>query len=82
MASSGKQKTTMAKRERENRLRERRATKKAKKDARKHASPEPSEFGEGSLEDGMAEAIPPDLAVVARVPGPGEQALDDPDVSA
>ncbi len=38
MASSGKKKTTMAKLARENRLRERRLNKKAKKDARKLAS--------------------------------------------
>jgi len=37
MASSGKKKTTMAKRARENRLRERRLTKQAKKDARRRA---------------------------------------------
>jgi hypothetical protein len=41
MASSGKKKTTMAKRDRENRLRERRELKKAKKDARKLAAQEP-----------------------------------------
>ena len=35
MASSGKKKTTMAKITRENRLRERRADKRARKDARK-----------------------------------------------
>ena len=38
MASSGKRKTTMAKLNRESRLRERRAEKAAKKDARKRAS--------------------------------------------
>jgi hypothetical protein len=37
MASSGKKKTTMAKRARENKLRERRLTKQAKKEARKQA---------------------------------------------
>ena len=37
MASSGKKKTTMAKRARENRLRERRLNKQAKKEARKQA---------------------------------------------
>jgi hypothetical protein len=37
MASSGKKKTTMAKLARENRLRERRRNKQAKKDARKRA---------------------------------------------
>jgi hypothetical protein len=38
MASSGKKKTTMAKLARESRLRERRATKAARKDARKLAA--------------------------------------------
>jgi hypothetical protein len=38
MASSGKKKTTMAKLNRESRLRERRLDKQAKKDARKQAS--------------------------------------------
>ena len=38
MASSGKKKTTMAKLNRERKLRERRIDKKIKKDARKHAS--------------------------------------------
>jgi hypothetical protein len=38
MASSGKKKTTMAKLNRERRLRERRLDKQAKKDARKQAS--------------------------------------------
>ena len=38
MASSGKKKTTMAKLNRESRLRERRAEKQAKKDARKRAA--------------------------------------------
>jgi len=41
MASSGKRKTTMAKRDRENRLRERRAEKQARKDARKLAAQAP-----------------------------------------
>ena len=38
MASSGKKKTTMAKLNRERKLRERRLDKQAKKDARQHAS--------------------------------------------
>jgi hypothetical protein len=38
MASSGKKKTTMAKLQRESRLRDRRALKAAKKDARKRAA--------------------------------------------
>jgi hypothetical protein len=37
MASGGKKRTTMAKLARENRLRERRLAKQAKKDARRHA---------------------------------------------
>ena len=41
MASGGKKKTTMAKLARENRLRERREIKKARKDERKHP-PEPA----------------------------------------
>ena len=40
MGSSGKKKTTMAKLNREHRLRERRMEKKAKKDARKLAAPD------------------------------------------
>jgi hypothetical protein len=40
MGSSGKKKTTMAKLARENRLRERRLNKQARKDARKQASPD------------------------------------------
>jgi len=40
MASKGKKKTTMAKLNRENRLRERRVIKQAKKDARKRAAAE------------------------------------------
>jgi hypothetical protein len=44
MASSGKRKTTMAKLNRESKLRERRIEKQARKDARKYAAanPEPS----------------------------------------
>jgi hypothetical protein len=42
MASSAKKRTTMAKLQRENRLRERRADKQARKDARKQAAAEPA----------------------------------------
>jgi hypothetical protein len=46
MASSGKKKTTMAKLNRESKLRERRAEKKARKDARKLASAQdPDQLG-------------------------------------
>lgn len=44
MASSGKQKTTMAKLTRESRLRERRLDKQAKKDSRKLAPPHHSDW--------------------------------------
>ena len=40
MASSSKKRTTMAKLNRENALRERRLRKQARKEARKHAAPE------------------------------------------
>jgi hypothetical protein len=46
MASSGKQKTTMAKLMRESRLRERRLDKQAKKDARKQAPADNQDPGE------------------------------------
>jgi hypothetical protein len=43
MASSGKKKTTMAKLNRESKLRERRLDKQARKDARKYAAAHPDE---------------------------------------
>jgi hypothetical protein len=43
MASSGKKKTTMAKLNRESKLRERRLDKQARKDARKYAAAHPME---------------------------------------
>jgi len=42
MASGAKRKTTMAKRDRENAVRERRARKQAKRDAKRHPSEPPS----------------------------------------
>jgi hypothetical protein len=51
MGSSGKKKTTMAKLARENRLRERRLNKQAKKDARKQASFDRPDAGEDRLRD-------------------------------
>lgn len=60
MGSSGKKKTTMAKLARENRLRERRLNKQAKKDARKQASPDRLDVREGSLQEGMTHSVPPD----------------------
>jgi len=43
MASRGKKKTTMAKLNRESKVRERRLDKQARKDARKHAAANPSD---------------------------------------
>jgi hypothetical protein len=49
MASRGKKKTTMAKLNRETRLRERRFEKQAKKDARKQASAQPNDTLTGEV---------------------------------
>jgi hypothetical protein len=46
MASSGKKKTTMAKLDRERRMREKRMDKQARKDARKYAAANPGETEE------------------------------------
>jgi len=60
MGSSGKKKTTMAKMARENKLRERRLNKQAKKDARKQAAADgpaaPEDMTEAALEDASAGA--------------------------
>jgi hypothetical protein len=57
MASSGKRKTTMAKLNRETKLRERRAEKAARKDARKRAAaaglPDPYASDPLTAEDGL-----------------------------
>jgi hypothetical protein len=69
MASSGKKKTTMAKLNRESRLRERRLDKQARKDARKHAAihgpVEPADAPDGQPgEDGEQPALEaPDRAL-------------------
>jgi hypothetical protein len=46
MAGSGKKKTTMAKLDRERRMREKRMDKQARKDARKYAAANPTEADE------------------------------------
>ena len=51
MASGGKKKTTMAKLTRESKLRERRADKQARKDARKYAAANPDQFPQGTVDD-------------------------------
>jgi hypothetical protein len=57
MASSGKKKTTMAKLNRERKLRERRVDKQAKKDARKYAAAHPDEhLGDEHLGDAPTSA--------------------------
>lgn len=58
MASSGKKKTTMAKLNRERKLRERRLDKKAKKDARKHASTYEQAQSDDALSSGDGQSIP------------------------
>lgn len=76
MGSSGKKKTTMAKFARENRLRERRLNKQAKKDARKQVSSDHLDVGEDSLEEGMAQSTPdPTLSAhepAVQAPASGE----------
>jgi hypothetical protein len=67
MASSGKKKTTMAKLNRESRLRERRVIKQAKKDARKRASAD----GVDSHDD-----TPSSMTTEAAQTPPGEDALE------
>lgn len=68
MGSSGKKKTTMAKHARENRLRERRLNKQAKKDARKQASFDHVEATEDPLATGMVHSNPTDPLPAAIQP--------------
>jgi hypothetical protein len=73
MASSGKKKTTMAKLMRESRLRERRLDKQAKKDARKLAGGDGSDWlADGpnpmGAESPEPDAGEPDLAVAQAPP--------------
>ena len=51
MASSGKKKTTMAKLDRERRMRERRMDKQARKDARKFAAANPGETDDATVDN-------------------------------
>ena len=67
MASSGKKKTTMAKLNRERKLRERRLDKQAKKNARKQASADQQGQSGDVLTGGDDQPIPA---------GPGQPALD------
>jgi hypothetical protein len=65
MGSSGKRKTTMAKLARENRLRERRLNKQAKRDARRQVSSDHLGMKEDPLEAGMAQPTPPPATAAA-----------------
>jgi hypothetical protein len=75
MASSSKKKTTMAKLNRERKLRERRVDKQAKKDARRHASgQQPGQSGDMPTV-GDDHSIPWEAGQPA--PDPVVQSLDD-----
>jgi hypothetical protein len=68
MASSGKKKTTMAKLNRERKLRERRLDKKIKKDARKQASEDHGQYPPGPTDTGDDQSIPADTQESALDP--------------
>jgi hypothetical protein len=76
MASSGKKKTTMAKLMRESKLRERRLDKQAKKDARKNAPADQTNWSEDALNAAVAPVTEPDGQRTALETGalPEEQA--------
>lgn len=76
MGSSGKKKTTMAKLARENRLRERRLNKQAKKDARKQTSSDHPDAREVPLEGGTAQSIS-DPMLAAHEPAVQAPASDE-----
>ena len=85
MGSSGKKKTTMAKLARENRLRERRLNKQAKKDARKEASSGHAEMAEAPPEAGIAhpsaeDPLAPPLAPTVH-PAAADRSDDRPTVA-
>jgi len=65
MASGGKKKTTMAKLNRESKLRERRTDKAARKDARKHAAAFPEQYPELTA-DGEATDSPEALELASH----------------
>jgi hypothetical protein len=70
MASSSKKRTTMAKLARENKLREKRMEKQARKDARRYAAAEPPHLeGEEQLDTHAEDPVGAETA-----PGPAETA--------
>jgi hypothetical protein len=73
MGSSGKKKTTMAKMARENKLRERRLNKQAKKDARRHAVPDRTPAAEAMTPTAAEESSADQAAEVAA-----EAQMDEP----
>jgi len=73
MASSGKKKTTMAKLNRESRLRERRLDKQARKDARKNAAANGLDVP-GETLDGFALGEPAGMDDEPLTPEPAPQA--------
>lgn len=82
MGSSGKRKTTMAKLARENRLRERRLNKQAKRDARKQASTDQLYTTAGSADEALqtpSQVEPPDPrdkeAALLRLHGSPDEVL-------
>jgi hypothetical protein len=79
MGSSGKKKTTMAKRARENLLRERRLNKQAKKEARRQASSDRSQLGEGAPEDAMAQVVGDDPLADGDMRDPSAEPAARPD---
>jgi hypothetical protein len=78
VGSSGKMKTTMAKLARENRLRERRLNKQAKKDARKQASSDHLDVRDGPLEEGTAQSTRPSSLPAAVRPLATDEREDAP----
>jgi len=68
MASSGKKKTTMAKLNRESRMRERRLDKQARKDARKLEAARVADGGEVEMLDSPETAAPADRQPEAVAP--------------
>ena len=71
MASSGKKKTTMAKLDRERRMREKRMDKQARKDARKYAAANPAEEQYGTVDgDATDESVASESREPVAVAGP------------
>lgn len=73
MGSSGKKKTTMAKLARENRLRERRLIKQAKRDARKQTPSDHPGAPQVPLEARIAQPLPQPMLAAHESAGSDEQ---------